>query len=332
MSNEVQIVPGIHQIRVPIPDNPLGHLNCYVVKGKDGWLMIDTGWYTPDAFASLEGGLKGLGLALTDIATIVCTHVHPDHFGLAGRIKSLSPKTELVTHKWEVDLIESRYLRLADLRDKMYAMLALHGVPPLELPALQSASMPAMQFVTVSLPDRTVYGGETISTGVFDLELIWTPGHSSGHLCLWEPKHRILFSGDHILPGITPNVSRTVQSGDNPLGDFINALHKVENLPATVVLPAHENVFADLKGRVQQILRHHDRRAAEILQTIAARPLSAYEISSRITWDIPLAWEQFPALHKRSAVTETLAHLDWMRWRGEVVRRNEDGIFLWGVA
>ncbi|MBI2918789.1 MAG: MBL fold metallo-hydrolase [Chloroflexi bacterium] len=325
----IQVAPGIYRVRVPIPDNPLGHLNCYLVEGKNGWLMVDTGWYTPDAFSALEAGLRGLDLGFADIATIVVTHVHPDHFGLAGRIKQISPKTELVTHRWEVDLIESRYIRLSDLREKMYQMLARHGVPAADLPLLGSASMPAIQFVTVTLPDRTVYGGEIISTGVYDLELIWTPGHSSGHICLYEPQNQVLFSGDHVLPKITPNISRNVQSGDNPLGDFIGSLHKIENLPAKVVLPAHEDTFTDLKGRIGQILVHHHRREAEIKEAISQRPLSAYDVSSRITWDIPLAWEQFPALHKRSAVTETLAHLDWMRWKGQVERLEQDGVYLY---
>ena len=103
----------------------------------------------------------------------------------------------------------------------MAALLQRHGVPNSDLPVLGSASMPALQFVTVTFPDRVLYGGETITTGVYDLEVIWTPGHSPGHICLYEPKNQLLFSGDHILPCISPNVSYHVQSGDNPLGDYI---------------------------------------------------------------------------------------------------------------
>ena len=87
----MEIAPGIYQLKVPIPDNPLEYLNCYLIQGKDGWLMVDTGWYTPDAFDSLKSGLSDCGLSLADIATMVVTHVHPDHFGLAGKIKQISP-------------------------------------------------------------------------------------------------------------------------------------------------------------------------------------------------------------------------------------------------
>ena len=321
----MEIAPGIYQLKVPIPDNPLGHLNSYLLEGKNGWLMIDTGWYTPDAFSSLEVGLKGLGLTLEDIATIIVTHVHPDHFGLAGKIKQVSPRTELLTHRWESDLIESRYVKFSDLRDKMSAMLERHGVPPLNRSLLESASMPALQFVTVTFPDQVLYGGEIISTGVYDLEVIWTPGHSPGHICLYEPRNKFLFSGDHILPSISPNVSYHVQSGDNPLGDYINALHKLQNLPVDKVLPAHEHIFNDLRGRIEQIDDHHSKRKGEIQRAIANEPHNSWEISSQLTWDVPgLVWEQFPPLHKRSAVTETIAHLECMRWEGKVRRIIED--------
>lgn len=325
----MEIAPGIHQLHVPIPDNPLGHLNTYLIEGKSGWLMIDTGWHTPDAFAALEAGVKNLGLALADVTTIVITHVHPDHFGLAGKIKHLSPKTELLAHRWEAELIESRYIKFSELQDKMEAMLQSHGVPELELSKLRSASMPALRFVTVTLPDHLLYGGEIIGTGIYDLEIIWTPGHSPGHICLFEPKNGLLFSGDHILPSITPNISSHVQSGDNPLGDYINALRKLKHLQVAKVLPAHENIFTDLRGRIEEIIDHHDKRQIEIQQAIG-KGSHAYDVTSRIAWNVPgLAWEQFPPLQKRFAVTETIAHLELMRWDGKVEKIVRDNRVLY---
>ncbi|MFC1971223.1 MBL fold metallo-hydrolase [Chloroflexota bacterium] len=320
----MEIVSGIHQLKVPIPNNPLEHLNCYLIEGKDGWLMIDTGWYTAEVFDFLQTELRNLGLTLTDVSTIVITHVHPDHFGLAGRIKQVSPRTQLLIHRWESDLIESRYVKFSELRDKMSILLQRHGVPPLNLSALESASMPALEFVRVTFPDHVLYGGETISTGHYDLEVIWTPGHSPGHICLYEPNHQLLFSGDHILPSITSNISYHVQSGDNPLGDYVNALHKLENLPVARVLPAHEDAFSDLRSRIDQIIIHHNKRKAEIQKVIANEPCNAWGISPQITWDTSTPWDQLPPLHKRSAVTEVVAHLESMRWKGRVRRIVKD--------
>jgi glyoxylase-like metal-dependent hydrolase (beta-lactamase superfamily II) len=320
----------VHLVKVPIPDNPLGFLNCYLIAGTHGWLMVDTGWHTAEALTALQTGLQQLGLKFTDIATIVVTHVHPDHFGLAGKLKQLSPNTKLLAHRWEWALLESRYIKFADLQRQMGIMLRHHGVPDMNVPGLEAASMPAMQFVTITMPDEPLYGGEVLDTGLYSLEVIWTPGHSPGHICLYEPQNQLLFAGDHILPKITPNISYHVQSGDNPLGDFLYALQKVQNLPVTKVLPAHEHVFHDLRGRIEEIRKHHDRRIEEIRHSIQEKPRVAYEIASEITWDLPdLTWQQFPPLHKRSAVNETVAHLEFMRWEGTVTRTDQDGLFLY---
>ena len=321
---DMEITKGIYQIKVPIPNNPLGYLNCYIIKGTQGWLMIDTGWNAAHSLTSLQKGLQELGLTLDDISTIVITHVHPDHFGLAGKIRQLNPAIKMLTHRWESDVIESRYVKFGELREKMSGLLERHGVPSLNLAALGSASMPVLDFVTVTFPDRILYGGEVVSTGIFDLEIIWTPGHSPGHICLYEPKNKLLFAGDHVLPKISPNISYNVQSGDNPLGDYIHALHKIEHLPVSKVLPAHEEVFLDLSGRVKELIAHHDVRKKEIAQVIAEEPHNAWEIAAKVTWDIPLPWNRFPPLHKRSAVMEVIAHLECMRWEGSVTKITED--------
>ncbi|MBI2853396.1 MAG: MBL fold metallo-hydrolase [Chloroflexi bacterium] len=322
----MEIVPGIHQIKVLIPDNPLGYLNCYLVEGSKGWLMVDTGWSTPDAFNSLEQGLKSLRLSFKDIETIVITHAHLDHFGLAGRIKQASPRAELICHQWEADLINSRYIKFDQLRKKMSSLLARNGAPPSSLTTLESALMPEMKYVVVTPPDTILYGGETISTGIYDLQVIWAPGHSPGHICLYEPRNKLLFAGDHVLPVISPNVSLNTQSGDNPLGDFLYALDKIKVLPATKVLPAHENIFSGLQDRIEAIKHHHERRKDEILQVISKEPRNAYYISSQITWDVPdMTWEQMPPFHQRTAMTETMAHLECMKWEGKVVRIETDG-------
>ena len=325
----MKVAPGVYQLKVPIPNNPLENLNCYLVEGKEGWLMVDTGWFTPETFDSLKNGLKDLNITLTDISTIVVTHVHPDHFGLAGRIKHVSPGTKLLTHRLEAVLIDSRYIKFSDLQHKMGAMLSRHGVPSLELSAFESSSMPALEFVRITFPDSTLFGGEIISTGIYNLEVIWTPGHSMGHICLYEPKNQLLFSGDHILPTITTNVSYHVESGDNPLGDYLYSLHKLENLPVEKILPAHEDIFKGLRGRITELEEHHNNREAEIQQAILKGFHSAYEISSQITWNIPdLDWDNLPPLHKRIAVMETIAHLECMRWEGKVQRIVEDDFVI----
>jgi len=117
--------------------------------------MIDTGFFTQPSFDSLKTGLKNLGIAFTDITTIIITHVHPDHFGLAGRIKQLSPHTQVVMHRWESELVDSRYVHFFDLQEKLGAMLERHGVPHYDVSIFKSASMPTLDFVRVTFPDHS---------------------------------------------------------------------------------------------------------------------------------------------------------------------------------
>lgn len=316
----MKITSNIHQIKIPIPDNPLEHINCYIIEGRDGWIMIDSGWYTEEAFNVLLQRLVDLGLALKDISTIIITHIHPDHFGLAGKIKQISPKVRLFMHQWEASMIETRYVKVSELKDKMTLMLQSHGVPPVDSATLESAYLPDLDSILVTFPDLILYGGEIIGTGIYDLEVIWTPGHSPGHICLFEPENGLLFSGDHMLPSITPNVSFNIQSGDNPLGSYLYALNKLKNLSVKKVLPGHEEPFTNFRNRIDQIFHHHDQRKFEVQRAIADKTLNAWEISSQITWNTPVEWEDLSPLHMRSAVTETIAHLELLRCEGKVRR------------
>jgi glyoxylase-like metal-dependent hydrolase (beta-lactamase superfamily II) len=328
----VQIVPGIHQIQVPIPDNPLGHLNSYLLEGKHGWTMIDTGWATTQAFDALSSGLGQFNVSLADISTIVITHAHPDHIGLVGRIMHVNPSIRLALHRWEFDFTQELFSNYVDLREKLIAIFRKHGVPDAELSAVRMIPGHSNEFSRDVVPAKFLYGGEIISDGVFDLEVIWTPGHSSGHICLYEPRNKLLFSGDHVLPEITPNIGYHSHSGDNPLGDYLCALGKLAHLTVERVLPAHEHDFANLNLRITELVDHHREREAEVGRVIGSKTLNAWEIGSRLTWNLAATgWDQYPPFQKRFAVMETIAHLEHMHWQGQVDRILNDGHVLYRV-
>ncbi|MBI2863893.1 MAG: MBL fold metallo-hydrolase [Chloroflexi bacterium] len=270
----MEIIPGIHQLKVPIPDNPLGYLNSYLVKAEDGCLLIDTGWNTDEAFGSLARQLGDEGVSFGDLKYIAITHVHPDHYGLVGRLKQHT-KAQLVIHEIERSFLESRYVHYDSLLDEMDQWLRINGVPEADRPQLQRASMMVLGLVWVATPDYPVRGGEHLRVGDFDFEIIWTPGHSPGHICFYERAHRVLVSGDHILPTITPNISMHRQSMGNPLPDYLDSLRAVAALPVDVVLPAHEHVFHDLPERVQEIHEHHAERKRHIVKAIGAESKTA---------------------------------------------------------
>ena len=328
----MEIVPGIHLLKVPIPDNPLGYLNSYLVKADEGCLLVDTGWNTDEAFGSLARQLGEEGVSFTDLKYIAITHVHPDHYGLVGRLKQHT-KAELVIHEIERSFLESRYVRYENLLDEMDQWLRINGVPEADRPQLQRASLAVLGLVWVAMPDHPVRGGEHLKVGDFDFEVIWTPGHSPGHICLYERARRVLMSGDHVLPVITPNVSMHSQSMGNPLADYVDSLRAVEALPADVILPAHEHVFHDLPKRIKEIHEHHAERKRHIVEAFAGEPKTGYQIAATIPWEtMGVAWPDLAPLHKRSAVTETLAHLELMRAEGILIKSSKDGVVCYAVA
>ena len=315
-----EVIPGIYQLQLPLTDSRLGYVNTYLIQGDDGHLLIDTGWNTNEAFDSLKKQLAEIGIDFKDISQIVVTHIHPDHYGLVGRLKHLST-AKLALHYLEKDFIESRYINMDELLREMEEWLHINGVSANELPELKTASLGMIKFVVPVLPDITLRGGEIISTGVFSFQVLWTPGHSSGHISLYEPTQKILVSGDHILPTITPNISRHPQSSINPLGDYLNSLSTVKQLDVNLILPGHENPFTGLEQRIKKIIQHHKQRSSEILGTIKAKPKTAYQISTGITWmsDISgVGWQNLASWDKRMAVMETIAHLEAMRFDGKV--------------
>jgi glyoxylase-like metal-dependent hydrolase (beta-lactamase superfamily II) len=330
--NCLEIADGIYHLKLPLGSTGMTNLNkinIYLVKGTDGWIMIDTGWYSKLAQETLEDAFEKIKITYADIKTIVITHSHPDHFGMAGRIKHISPGTQMIMHRWEADLIESRYIKFTEPQRQMLELLSRYGTPENELMDLSLSSMPSLEFVAVTLPDHVLYGGEIIQTGIYTLEVIWTPGHSPGHICLYEPENKILFSGDHIFQNITPNIGYHVLSGDDPLGDYLHALSKLKYLSINKIYPGHYEPFSNAVERINAAYEHHQKREEEILKIIGESSCDAYYVASRLVWgNRNQKWNKFPPLQKRFALTETIAHIERMRWEGKVRKTFKENRFL----
>jgi glyoxylase-like metal-dependent hydrolase (beta-lactamase superfamily II) len=325
-----EIIPGIYWIPLPMRSSDASDLtfvNAYVVKGKDGYLLVDAGWNTRESFAALEKGMAEIGSNVKDISQIVVTHVHPDHYGMAGQVKKVSG-ARLVMHRLEKEIIVPRYVAMESLIHQIDQLLLANGVPQKMISSLSQATVGLEQFVVAVQPDATIHDGEIINTGFFNLKVFWTPGHSSGHICLYEPEKKVMISGDHILPTITPNVSVHPQSIENPLGRYFDSLNEMKRLEVDITLPGHEKPFDDYKKRINIILKHHEKRNAEILAALGNKPSTSFQIAQQIRWGLKGTWESLPDFHKRMAVLETLAHLEMMAVNGRVDRLPGEDIML----
>jgi glyoxylase-like metal-dependent hydrolase (beta-lactamase superfamily II) len=171
--------------------------------------------------------------------------------------------------------------------------------------------------------------GDTLSYGGRRLRLVLTPGHTPGHMCLWDDENQVLFLGDHVLYDISPNIT-TWPGFDDPLGRYVDSLVAVSAYPARIALPGHRGVSGTLSERVGAIIEHHGRRLREMLDALDACPgLTAWELAGKMSWNIRTdrGWEDFPPEQRWFAVSETDAHLEYLLRRGRV-KCAEDGALL----
>jgi glyoxylase-like metal-dependent hydrolase (beta-lactamase superfamily II) len=316
-SNEVaELAPGVLRIQLPIEFTGLGHVNCYVLVDKKGAAVIDAGLPGKKTWRHLQSGLRQAGLSLSDVHTVIVTHSHPDHFGSAGRLAheagaALVAESSFKTWLEPRQTNESPYLEALRARRTPWGGSSFpiskktrltHGLARHHL-------MPAMR---PPIPNRRLSDGEVIVLAGREWQAVHTPGHTGDHLCLYDPTERLLLSGDHVLPTITPHVGGISPLAD-PLGSFLSSLAKLSGLgPVTTVLPAHGQPFSSLSLRVRQIVEHHDTRLAELRQAgDELGEASVVEFSRRL-FDKRL-WGMM-------AESETFAHLEFLRLRGEAER------------
>ncbi len=302
-----QVRPGLWSIPVPIPNNPLRYVLVYALELDGGGVaLVDAGWNTEEAWSALGDGLATAGGSMSDVRAVMVTHIHPDHYGLAGRVREASGAW-IGLHPADAVMLEARYGNTDELVATMTHFLAESGVPADKLPDLAVSSMAVKSMVTMAVPDVLFEDGKAIDLPGWPLRTIWTPGHSPGHVCFYSDERRLLISGDHVLPRITPNISAHSQQVANPLGDFLESLAKLMDVPAEEVLPAHEYRFANLQSRLEELVAHHADRLHEIEQVVSEYPgSSAWEITLRLHWSRP--WDEIQDFMQRQANGETVAH------------------------
>ena len=318
-----EVRPGLWSIPVPIPANPLRYVLVYALELRGGGVaLVDAGWNTDEAWTALNDGLAAAGGSITDVRAIMVTHIHPDHYGLAGRVREASGGW-IGLHRADAVMLESRYGDTDQLVAAMFRLLAASGVPEEKLPDLALASMVLKSMVTMAVPDVFFEDGKNIDLAGWPLRTIWTPGHSPGHVCFYSEDRKLLISGDHVLPRITPNISVHTQQPSNPLGDYLESLLKLQNLGAEEVLPAHEYRFSDLQSRIEEIIAHHADRLEEIEQVIVDNPgVTAWEITLKLHWSRP--WDEIQPFMQRSANGETLAHCVLLELHDRVRRQGNE--------
>lgn len=325
----MEVIPGIHQLQLPLLGNPANYVNTYLVQSDAGWVLIDTGWNDPVLFYDLHKQLSDIDVKFEDIERVVYTHIHPDHYGLAGTLKHQFG-TQLAIHSNGKDSIESRYINRQSFIQQLGEWHIQHGGANDHYEAVVEMSTDYTDHVVPAFPDESLEDGDVITTTLFDLEVIWTPGHDRDHICLYEPNTRILFSGDHILPDTVPHIGMHVEGKSDNILDYVNSLEKLRELEVDLVLPGHENPFTDFTSRLDELLEYHERINGEVFESTSRDPMTAYTIAPMINWtEDPIRWDGLPPLVQAGLVTKTLAYLNHLVMVNKVKRVDKNGLTVY---
>lgn len=315
-----EVLPGAFQVTLPLPFE-LSSVNVFLIHLREGWLLVDCGLDTEASFEALMDAFQDLSVPLGSIRQILVTHTHPDHVGQARRLLKLSG-AQLILQRDEVEQLH----KVASSGEKplwLDAVLHEAGVPEHLVEKIEASFERIRRQFQMLEPDWVLTGGEVIQTALGALEVVCTPGHSPGHVCLFAADRRAMFTGDHILERITPNIGWL--PGRDALGEYLDSLSKVEPFDLDFVIPSHGNPFPDHRAWIANTKRHHEDRCAQILAAAAQAPRTPHELVSDL-WTRPLA-----PFHHRFAVFEVLAHVEFLARRGKLETIQTNGVKRWAT-
>jgi glyoxylase-like metal-dependent hydrolase (beta-lactamase superfamily II) len=319
----VQVAPGVHRVSVPLPFPP-GEVAAWVIEGDAGHTLVDTGIDTPPARDALREAADHVGVTRESLAYVVLTHAHPDHYGLAGPVRAWSG-ARVAIHADEETLARRFVDRWPEDRRHAGDAFARLGVPAAVVPAFLRASDVIHSHYAAFHPDIILAGARGALPGGGGWEWIHTPGHSPGHVTVHHPGRRILITGDHVLPRISPNVGADLYA-DEPLSDYLASLRALRGLDVDLVLPSHGDPFGDLEARIDVLLAHHDERNAQILRWLSAEgPSSVFRVARGV-------FGELPADNLLHAVRETLAHLRYLERHARVSHAEAEEVEMWSLA
>jgi glyoxylase-like metal-dependent hydrolase (beta-lactamase superfamily II) len=317
-----QVRPGLWSIPVPWPRSGLRYTLSYLVSGRSGLALIDTGWPTEEGWSALAASIAQTGHDIAEVRHVLVTHAHADHLGLAGRVREASGAL-VGMHPAESATMLHRVAPQA-WQERLSGWLRARGAPDDQLAEITDVMAGAVAFhARLARPDFEVEHGSLPLGAGTALRAVWTPGHTPGHLCFYDERQDVLLTGDHVLPRITPHIGLPPGAEGDPLGDYLASLRALARYQPAEVLPAHEYRFADLGARIEALLVHHRARLAEIEHAVASDPgLSTWAVSQALTWS--RGWEQTRGGARQSAVSETWAHLLHLQGHQRVINHGRD--------
>jgi len=319
--------PGVHRIPLPLPNDGLRAVNVYAVEDGDGITLVDSGWALSEARDLLETALKTLGAGFGDVRRFLVTHSHRDHYTQAVVLR----------HEFGMRVALGRGERsgldiiLSDRADGSANQRRLARAGAHELLSRLGAGPPPVDPTHWAPPDEWIDDGDEIVVGVGErlrrLRAVATPGHTRGHVVFADEAADLLFSGDHVLPRITPSIALEPDPPANPLADFLTSLELMRSRPDAAMLPAHGPVGMRVHERVDELIAHHGVRLDASLAAVREGRRTASEVAAVLPWTRRgTALVDLDPFNAMLATLETASHLEVLVQRDVLTRSEQDGV------
>ncbi len=321
----------IRRIKMALPGIELDYVNSYVVKSGDEVAIIDDGMYFLDNLRLLMRELKSMNLSVNKVDKVIGTHFHVDHITLTPAINDLASPEFYIGEK-DYEIIANDVEKFLSSTLSLYAQ---NGTPR-ELVERILKEHPLMRNKRIyeemrNLDWRKLSDGSEIKVGDIRFKVLEVPGHTPGHIIL--EANEIAFTGDHILPKITPNIPQYPVEEKSAVTYYISSLAKTMESKVIKGYPGHGDQIDSLPLRINQLLQHHNERLNEILGLMKEDEcVTAFELAQKIKWNLSKPFADMSSTNKFFAIGETISHLYNLEENGKVERKERDNTICWKLT